>query len=953
MRNLPALLLLSVALLSPCVAFEAFAASPSYRWVFNADAIESGQVRAAAGPLQARIEGALRTASSAEGLGALALDGKTNAVIVSKSLDSISLPTLKLTLEGWIFMRSRKEWSGIVGAFQDNGDYERGFVLGCHKDKFYFGLATSAQGKMNHLESDSAYETGRWYHVVALYDGRKASIWVNGKLEAQSDAPGGKILPAPAGFFELGSYHDENEYFRTEGMIHEVGVYPSVMSEKEIVRRYRAKTGRLPSPPREIYGPFSEVFGPFVEFTDRETIEITWETARPSRGSVAIRTGGAKPLVLEESEDRTKHRILVPGILPETLYRYRLYCREAGQPEMITAEYEFDSTFNYAPHPAPLARNPFTKDEWTDRYRDTARQIIQAAGVAKGYCLVLGSGEGRLAYHLAKLSQLRIVAVEKDPGMVRKSREAMDAAGLYGSRVSVHLEGDSLPYGPYFANIICSDSALRTGELSANPAGLYRMLRPCGGIVAFASWKKNGAESLSRARFEAWIKKGGGESVTAVQGLWVHTRSPLPGAGNWGHQYGSPDNSACNDDQYVGGKLRVQWWGRPGPRVMPDRGPRNPAPVSANGRLFVQGMRVLFGLDAYNGAILWSKHIPTMRRANMPRSSSNMVATDDLLYVVVGSQCAGFDAQTGKLVLKADLPSAKEGEHEWGYLAASGDKLVGSLTRKGGNYLGDNGQWFEDFKKNETAKVVSDGLFVLDRKKGTRRWQREQGVVINSTITVSDGIIYFVESRNPDAKNKRQGGRLQDEVRKDQYIVALNLDSGSFLWEEKADFAKCEYTTYMSHHDNTLLVTGTDRKKNFHTYAFDSAQRKPLWEHHTNARKTHHSGQLMHPVIIKNKVFLNKHTFDLKSGKVLKVDPFDYHGCGTMSASAKAIFHRFEYHGMLDLETGKKTEFVGVRGGCWLGQIPAGGLLLAPESGAGCSCTHAIQTSMAFVPEDD
>ena len=55
----------------------------------------------------------------------------------------------------------------------------------------------------------------------------------------------------------------------------------------------------------------------------------------------------------------------------------------------------------------------------------------------------------------------------------------------------------------------------------------------------------------------------------------------------------------------------------------------------------------------------------------------------------------------------------------------------------------------------------------------------------------------------------------------------------------------------------------------------------------------------------------------------------------------------------LDLETGKRTEFVGVRGSCWLGQIPAGGLLLAPESGAGCSCTHAIQTSMAFVPEDD
>ena len=141
-------------------------------------------------------------------------------------------------------------------------------------------------------------------------------------------------------------------------MIHEIGVYPAAMSAKEIVRRYRAKTRRLPAPPREIYGPFSEVFGPFVEFTDRETIEISWQTAEPSKGRVAIWTGEKKPLVLEEKEDQTNHRILVPGILPETLYRYRLYCRRTGQPELMTAEYEFDSTFNYAPQPGPLARVP-------------------------------------------------------------------------------------------------------------------------------------------------------------------------------------------------------------------------------------------------------------------------------------------------------------------------------------------------------------------------------------------------------------------------------------------------------------------------------------------------------------------------------------------------------------------------------------------------------------------
>ena len=39
MCNRQAMLLLILTLLSPCAALETFAAAPSYRWVFNADAI--------------------------------------------------------------------------------------------------------------------------------------------------------------------------------------------------------------------------------------------------------------------------------------------------------------------------------------------------------------------------------------------------------------------------------------------------------------------------------------------------------------------------------------------------------------------------------------------------------------------------------------------------------------------------------------------------------------------------------------------------------------------------------------------------------------------------------------------------------------------------------------------------------------------------------------------------
>lgn len=53
---------------------------------------------------------------------------------------------------------------------------------------------------------------------------------------------------------------------------------------------------------------------------------------------------------------------------------------------------------------------------------------------------------------------------------------------------------------------------------------------------------------------------------------------------------------------------------------------------------------------------------------------------------------------------------------------------------------------------------------------------------------------------------------------------------------------------------------------------------------------------------------------------------------------------------MWDVKTDRRSQFKGIRGGCWISMIPAGGLVLAPESSAGCSCTDSIQTSVAYIP---
>ena len=40
------------------------------------------------------------------------------------------LPDKQITIEAWVRVHQPLKWGGIVSALQDNGSYERGFILG-------------------------------------------------------------------------------------------------------------------------------------------------------------------------------------------------------------------------------------------------------------------------------------------------------------------------------------------------------------------------------------------------------------------------------------------------------------------------------------------------------------------------------------------------------------------------------------------------------------------------------------------------------------------------------------------------------------------------------------------------------------------------------------------------------------------------------------------------------
>ena len=70
-----------------------------------------------------------------------------------------------------------------------------------------------------------------------------------------------------------------------------------------------------------------------------------------------------------------------------------------------------------------------------------------------------------------------------------------------------------------------------------------------------------------------------------------------------------------------------------------------------------------------------------------------------------------------------------------------------------------------------------------------------------------------------------------------------------------------------------------------------------------------------------------------------------------MSASAGLLFYRLGYTLMVDADTGGLLmALTGMRPGCLINVIPAGGVIVQTEASSGCTCPHALQSTIAFVP---
>ena len=637
---------------------------------------------------------------------------------------------------------------------------------------------------------------------------------------------------------------------------------------------------------------------------------------------------------------------------------------------------------------------PYPDDHLSSMYAAAARQIIAESGVRRGFCLVAGSERGRLAYELAQLTELEIYGVESDPAKVRASREALQRAGLYGSRVTI-MQGDlnSLSLSHYFANLVVSDTMLLNGELPGDPAQLAFCVKPCGGVVCL------GAPAQAPARSKGLSDDHIGQAVASLRvsagaptvrdGFAVAVRGKLPGAGDWSHQYGNVANTSMSDDHLVKGGMNVLWYGDPGPASMVNRHDAAVAPLSTNGRMFIQGVDRILCYDAYNGLFLWEYLNPGAKRTGVWNNEecSNLAASDDALFVAVNDTCTQLDAATGEVVAVHRAPKSTDGvPRVWGYVGYYDGLLFGTSTIR---------KELERTlrRRGRTVTNTTDALFAIDVASGEQKWTYRGKNILHVTIAVGDNRAFFIDSSisqqerdtllradktalrelSPEEAEKKEAELKKHDVR---MAVALDVSNGSQLWAKAVDVTDCSYVGIgggqltLIYQDGHVVICGANANGHYwrqflsgqfskrRLVVLDAKDGNKLWAKDANYRHR--------PVVLESEILAEPWSFDLSTGvEKTREHPLTGneskwqfsrpgHHCGTITATPNTLFFRSGFTAYYDLYSDSGvSHFAGQRMGCWVNAIPGNGLLMVPEASAGCVCQFSIAATVVMEPRAD
>ena len=260
-----------------------------------------------------------------------------------------SLPSNALTLSAWISVSTPRQWGGILGVIQDNGDREKGWVLGYNESTFYFGLATEGandgDGRMTYLKAKTRYELGKLYHLTATYDGNKTEIYVNGNLENSTGEQSVDIIYPDAAPYVLGAYQDADEFYPHHGRIRGAKVFGQAATAEWVSKEFEHHESLATEKWNEIEPSFDVLVEPYLQFATKTSMTVMWQTSKKASSIVHYGHSIACGQTIEFNASEI-HEVVIEGLEPETQYFYRVESRSVGGTSYFSEPATFKTAVN-------------------------------------------------------------------------------------------------------------------------------------------------------------------------------------------------------------------------------------------------------------------------------------------------------------------------------------------------------------------------------------------------------------------------------------------------------------------------------------------------------------------------------------------------------------------------------------------------------------------------------
>jgi outer membrane protein assembly factor BamB len=368
-------------------------------------------------------------------------------------------------------------------------------------------------------------------------------------------------------------------------------------------------------------------------------------------------------------------------------------------------------------------------------------QVLEAIGLRRGMCVLLGEGSGQLALDLARKSELLVYVQLADADAVAKARDAAEQQGLDATRVQIDF-GD--PQRIHLADNLADVVVVIDARGSTPDAEILRVLRPRGRAIT-------------------------GDQVVV---------KPVPeGTDDWTHPYHGPDNNPLSQDTLITAPYMTQFL------ADPRYGPAPQVAVAAGGRVFKAYGHIawhereeplldtLVAYDGYNGTMLWKYKLP----AGMMVHRNVFIATPDILYIGDDKSCKRLHAATGEVLDEIRPPDDVAGGTFWKWMALDGDTLyalVGEDELNDGDVRWkrkDHGWPWEEisrgFNQEDQPWGYGRNLLAIDTKTKRVLWDyREQEPIDSRALCMSDGRLYA--------------------FRFGEYLTCVDASSGKVLWRK-------------------------------------------------------------------------------------------------------------------------------------------------------------------------